>query len=79
MLLEGLPKEMEAAAHGLIAQGVRFEAEILSTGEVSLSTMYDGEQIWIEITGNGPILLLSAQDLITMTHRKINRRPGPTE
>lgn len=49
------PAEVEATAHRLIDAGVRFEAEVLTTGEVSLTAEdRDGEQLAIEVVPNGP-------------------------
>lgn len=48
------PLEIEQRAQDLIKRGVRFEAEQLTTGEVSLTAHYNDEDIAIEICENGP-------------------------
>ena len=48
------PWEVEALAQQFIASGGRFECEILTTGEVSLTAHRNGEDVAIEICANGP-------------------------
>jgi uncharacterized protein with GYD domain len=52
------PKDVEAIAQRFIDAGGRFECEMLSTGEISLTAVceIDGEEqdACIELCGNGP-------------------------
>jgi len=53
------PKEILDIAEGIIKEGVYFEAEMLRTGEVSLTAEYDDEEgeqetLAINICENGP-------------------------
>jgi len=48
------PEHVELIAREFIKAGGRFEAEVLSTGEVSLTAHYDDEDVAIEICANGP-------------------------
>lgn len=50
------PNDVAAKAAEIIARGHRFECEVLTTGEISL-TLHDpkkGEDIDIEVVPNGP-------------------------
>jgi hypothetical protein len=50
------PDDVAARARAIIAAGHRFECEVLTTGEVSL-TIHDvenGEDLAIEVVPNGP-------------------------
>ena len=46
--------EIEALAHSFIEAGGKYEAEILRTGEVSLTAHMDGEDMKIVLCENGP-------------------------
>jgi len=48
------PVEVEEQAKRLIAGGVRFEAEVLRTGEVSLEAVLKDESLALEVVRNGP-------------------------
>ncbi len=59
------PTEVWAKAMALIAQGFRFEAEVLqTTGEVSLTIADDEEDHAIVICSNGPEVLIAIDRLI---------------
>lgn len=46
--------EIEAVAMQFLYSGGKFEAEVLLSGEISLTACKDGEDIDIEICPNGP-------------------------
>ena len=46
--------EIEALAHSFIEAGGKYEAEILRTGEVSLTAHMDGQDIKMVLCANGP-------------------------
>lgn len=46
--------EIEAIAQQFIASGGSYEAEVLTTGEVSFTACKNGEDIEIEVCANGP-------------------------
>ena len=60
------PKNIERLAWEFIDRGGRFEAEILTTGEVSLTAcMVDGEaDLAIEIVPNGPEVTAAVDRLV---------------
>ena len=59
------PEIIELIAHGLIARGVRFEIEILRTGEVSMEAVIgDDTTLAIDIVKNGPDVPLAVDRLI---------------
>ena len=59
------PFRIWAKAMALIAQGFRFEAEVLqTTGEVSLTIADDEEDLAIEVCSNGPEVLTAVDKLI---------------
>lgn len=60
------PPEIEEMAHRVIADGLRFESEVLSTGEVSI-TVFDPrieEDVAIEICPNGPEIRAATDKLV---------------
>jgi hypothetical protein len=68
------PPEIEQLAQQFIAAGGRFEAEVLTTGHVSLTAamMVDGEtgdggemqDIAIRVVDNGPAVLTAVDELV---------------
>ena len=62
------PAEVAALAQQFIDAGGRFECEMLSTGEISLTAVgeIDGEEqdIAIELCGNGPDVPLAVDRLV---------------
>lgn len=67
-------ENVEAAARELIASGLRFEAEVLVSGEVSL-TVTDGEEdIAIELVPNGPAV---SDAVVRLVQSALEWRDGP--
>ena len=63
-------EELKSSVEEIIKRGYRFEAEVLRTGEVSL-TVSDGEQdLAIELTSNGPEVLHAVNRLISRFARR---------
>ncbi len=59
------PTEVWAKAMALIAQGFRFEAEVLqSSGEISLTIADDEEDLAIQVCPNGPEVETAVDKLI---------------
>lgn len=48
------PAEIEAIADKFISAGGRYECEILTTGEVSLTAVFEDDDVEIEVCDNGP-------------------------
>ena len=49
-----LPIETQAAYQDMLAHGCRFEAEMLTTGQVSVTISNGEEDVDISVTVNGP-------------------------
>lgn len=60
------PREIAERAHKIIGRGLRFEAEVLMTGQVSLTVSDPGEEVdlFIEISPNGPEVLEAFDRLV---------------
>lgn len=62
------PADIEALARQFIEAGGRYECEMLTTGEVSLTAVYavddEPEDVEIEICPNGPDVPLRIDDLV---------------
>lgn len=62
------PAEIEALARQFIEAGGRYECEMLTTGEVSLTAVYavddEPEDVEIEVCQNGPDVPLRVDDLV---------------
>jgi hypothetical protein len=72
------PPEIEALAQKALDAGVRFEAEILTTGQVSFEALLpeggeDGEPLTLamEIVANGPAVPRAIDDLVTQAATSI--------
>ncbi len=63
------PKEIEERAHRLIQAGVKFEIEVLTTGQISMETIYEpkDEPIIGEICSNGPQVPICVDKLVNNT------------
>jgi hypothetical protein len=48
------PDEISSLAERFIESGGRYEAEVLTTGHVSLTACLDDDDIGIEVVNNGP-------------------------
>ncbi len=74
------PAEMVARARALIEKGLAFEAEVLTTGEVSLTVAdhENEEDIAIEITPNGHICE-AVDRLIESAEARVSSRTERTE
>ena len=73
--------EVAALAEETIALGARFEAEILTTGEVSL-TCFDLEteiDVAIEICANGPPVIQAVEKVIRDGHAAMHSALSETE
>ena len=58
------PIRIHRKAIDLMEIGCTFESEVLTTGEISLTVAYEGEDIAIEICPNGPEVLDAVDKLI---------------
>lgn len=67
------PEEVEALAHSFIEAGGKFEAEVLSDGQVSLTACQEIDGEWqdvaIEICANGPGLPETVDRLVHSLHK----------
>ena len=63
--------ELYVKAKTIINKGGMFEAEILTTDEVSLTINYNYEDIAIEVVSNGPEVLKAVERLIDSGLRKL--------
>lgn len=63
--------EIEAKAAELKAIGLFFEAEILTTGHVSLTIENDEEPIAHEVIPNGPEVPVAVDRLINNAYKKV--------
>jgi len=48
------PNDIEALAYKVIEKGGKFEIEVLTTGDISMSCAYEEEDVEIIICNNGP-------------------------
>ena len=81
------PPQIEALAHELQAAGVKLEAEVLTTNEVSLTAEREGDDGELDVDGievvpNGPEVPGAVDRLITTAHgqlcaRKMSDPPEP--
>lgn len=67
------PDKIARKAKILIESGHRFECEELMTGLVSLTVVYDGENIDIEVVSNGPEVPKAVDRLI---ERAVVKKPA---
>jgi hypothetical protein len=65
---EAANENVERIAHELIERGCRFEAEILSTGMVSLTCEYPDLTLGIELSPNGPPIVAAVERLVKNAH-----------
>lgn len=71
------PEHIEAIAHDLISQGVRFECEMLRTGEVSFEALdSDDNSLAMEVCGNGPQVLEAVDRLVSEATARL-KEPKP--
>jgi hypothetical protein len=72
------PKDIYDKAMDIINTGHRFEAEVLTTGEVSLTIFHivDEEDRDIEIVPNGPEVPLAIDRMIMRFHEQITLESG---
>lgn len=70
------PEEVESKAREVIAQGYVFEAEVLTTGEVSFTVAdpTEGVDICIEVTTNGPEALGAVDRLVRSAYNTLKGR-----
>lgn len=61
-----LPREAEPGYRDMVACGCRFEAEVLTTGEVSVTIFNIKDEIDVDVslTGNGPAIQAGMVDMI---------------
>lgn len=73
--------EVANLCNGLRGVGCYFEAEVLTTGEVSLTVGRGGEDLHQEILPNGPGVQEGVERLIRRAHEDLARGPlaGPEE
>lgn len=70
------PEEIEQKARAVIAAGLHFEAEVLTTGTVSV-TVADRkaeEDLCIELAQNGPAVVEAVDRLVTQAYDLIQQR-----
>lgn len=75
----GCSAEIEDLAERFIKSGGRFEAEVLTTGHVSLSAVFEDEDgepgdIAIEVVPNGPGIDAAIDRLVRASIRQLLRR-----
>lgn len=73
----GRPDPIADQAEELIKAGCRLEAEILTTGEVSLTVERGEETLAIEIVPTGPTVLETVDKVICDAHRQIQNKFNP--
>lgn len=69
------PDEIEKMADSIISRGLRFEAEMLTTGAISL-TVHDPKEeddIDIEVVANGPEVPVAIDRMITRVFNHVRR------
>lgn len=69
-----MPDDIEKEARQLINRGIRFEAEVLTTGMVSLTSRFanaDEDTINIQLCRNGPEVLTAVEKLIRTTSERV--------
>jgi len=73
-----MPPEVEHLAYGFINAGGRYEAEVLTTGDVSLTAVYDvdgeDQDIAIELCDNGPGVPEAVEKLVRKSVNWLDRR-----
>jgi hypothetical protein len=70
------PEGLEAKASAIMDNDWRFEAEVLTTGDVSLTVSDGSEDVAIEIAPNGPEVPRALARLIETAFTKLSRRFG---
>lgn len=68
------PEEVSTKAEAIIAAGFRFECEVLTTCEVSLSIAGDDGDEDIEVVSNGPDVPNAVDRLINRFSARLERR-----
>jgi hypothetical protein len=63
------PEEIEIQAHALISFGCHFDAEVLRTGEVSLTCERNGDVLAIRVCENGPPVLTAVDEVVAEATR----------
>ena len=63
--------DVEELAQHCITRGVRFEVEILTTGEVSLAAEGDDDTYAMEVVPNGPGVREAVERLVRATHSMV--------
>lgn len=64
-------RETYDLAQQVIAAGMRFECEVLTTGQVSLTVAHRDEDVAIELSPNGPEIDEALQRLVRKAHALI--------
>ncbi len=67
--------EIEKIALEAYEKGVRYEAEVLRTGEVSLTAMFEGDAVAHEVVPNGPGVLDAVDRLVKTTAERLKVIP----
>lgn len=70
------PKEIYDKAMDIIKAGYRFEAEVLSTGHVSLTIYKNGVDHDIEVVENGPKVPVAVDQMITRFYEDLVGKAG---
>lgn len=67
--------EIEKLALKMYERGVRYEVELLSTGQVSLTAMLDDDAVAHEVVSNGPAVLDAVDRLVQTTAERLKTVP----
>jgi hypothetical protein len=67
--------EIEKLALEAFEKGVRYEAEVLRTGQVSFTAMLDGDAIAHEVVPNGPAVVDAVDRLVRATAERLKAVP----
>jgi hypothetical protein len=65
------PEDIERMAQRFIDAGGRFECEHLTTGHASLTATWNGEDIAIEVVGNGPEVPAAVDRLVASASAQV--------
>jgi len=73
------PSAVEAVAWNIIALGGRFEIEVLTTGEISMTVAFEEEDIAIEVCENGPPIMKAVDRLVFDAAKHLRGEMGETD
>jgi len=70
------PKEICDKAWSIIDEGYRFEAEVLTTGYVSLTISKNSEDHAIKVINNGPDVPLAVDNMVNNFYERLSKEEG---